>query len=140
MAGQSQISYCLVYINTKALVTRSHLIRGGTGLSLLHRADFTKITGSDCKSEIVSVKKSRPFHLKDYFAQFAGIMGVNQEYMVVSFDHINALLKSGISRVASYVILGEIFTTPTTLQYGSDIKKNIARRNDLGINHFEFFC
>jgi len=60
--------------------------------------------------------------------------------MMVSFDHFNALLKGGISRVASYIVLEEIFTTPSTLQYGSDIKKDIVRRNDLGINHFVLFC
>jgi hypothetical protein len=116
------------------------LIRGRTRLSLLHRADFAKIASSDCKSEIVSIEESRPFHLKDCSAQFSWIMGVNQQYMIVSFDHFNALLKSGVSRVASNVILGEIFTTPSTLQYGSDIKEDIMRRNDLGINHFEFSC
>jgi hypothetical protein len=60
--------------------------------------------------------------------------------MIVFVDHFNALLKGGISRVAPYVILEEVFATPSTLQYGSDIKEDIMRRNDLGINHFEFSC
>jgi hypothetical protein len=93
IAGQPLISCRSVHINTETLVTGSHLLRRRTGFALIDGTTFTEMALPDRERKIVPIKERDPFNLKNRFAQFPCIMGMNKQDILVRFDHFGSFLE-----------------------------------------------
>jgi hypothetical protein len=140
ITGQPQVPCRFVHINAKTLITRSYLFRSWARLALVNPTCFAQPTIPDRKSKIVPVKKCGSFNLGNCLAYRYRIMRVNQKDILVSFDHFSTFFIGCIPGTAFYGLIEKVFTSPSALQYHSDVKEYIIRGDKLGITHFEVFC
>src|SRR4030042_1618399 len=98
------------------------------------------MTCANCKGKVVTIKERDSFDLKNGCTQCPLIMRMNEQNMIISFNHLHSILIGRISGVAFHIFLKRIFTAPSTFQSCPNIEKDLIWLNNHCFGHMEFFC